>query len=211
MSTIMNTVRRVDENKKGDDFFETQNETIDHLISNYFFKDYDLGFGDSETFVDFNCGNFAILNRFKERFPLCEVQGYDIVKRCDEAIELDMFESEEIIKQLPEGSNIVLNPPFNLLTKTLEYFLKMKNKYPDKISTISILMRFASMEGITRYKIYREYGSASIIINMVKRQKFNTYFEESKNIWQPPFSTCWLIWDCNSSIQGESVMRWVYE
>ena len=172
-TALLTTTKRNSIYNKSNDFFETKKETIDILYNNYFKHKKDFS---NSLVMDFSCGGYAILNRLKELDNSISLFGSDIYKHFDSINIKDMFESEDNIKDIDINSiHIVMNPPFNLLTKTIEYFLKLKLKYP-KIKSISLLYSLRSLEGITRHNILKEYGYPSIILNMTKRQSFNTYW-----------------------------------
>ncbi len=192
----MNTVKRNSSSKSGRDFFETQDSTIDILLKSYY-KDK---LNDNSIICDFSCGNGVILDRFKRYNNNIETFGSDIIIN-EKYLSQDMFtinENHEVFKS-NKDVHIIMNPPFNKLEEVLDHFLQLKHICP-QIKSISLLHSLRSLEGKRRYLIQEKYSFPSLIINMIKRQKFNTYFEDNKySEWTPPFSCVWSIWDNNKN------------
>ena len=228
----LNTTKRNSTSKDSEDFFETQDKTIDVLWDNYL-KDFLLySRNPYPSVIDFCCGKGAILNRlntnlYKESFithKKVKFIGSDLTVRKNNKneyinvanVSIDMFdidrEDGSLIYSLfrnssiPSEIHIVMNPPFNQLDKTMEYYLQLKKKYPN-IKSLSLLHSVRALEGQRRHKILEEHGYPTLILNMTKRQSFNTYFGEEKREWTPPFSVCWSIWDDN--YDGKTEFRYI--
>lgn len=233
----LNTTKRNSSSKNSDDFFETQDSTIDILCKEYLTDVLLYSNNHNPQVCDFSCGRGAILNRVAENISnISKIQskrigyaGTDLVMRDSMLLRdtvviakksFDMFEIDSeredgydtVIRGLiSQGANkreiyIVMNPPFNMLTKTMKYYLELKKKYPN-IKSLSLLHSVRALEGQERHKIMEKLGYPSLILNMSKRQSFNTYFGEEKRTWTPPFSVCWSIWDDNYN--GKTEFRWV--
>lgn len=209
----INTTKRNSKSVDAEDFFETQDNTIDILYNNYYKNLSDI---DYFTFLDFSMGYGAILKRLNILNPNVKVYGSDLIDRignqtCD-MLDLENGKSKIFnyyIKDKNGLIHIVMNPPFNLLTKTLDYYLELKSKYPN-IKSISILHSLRALEGKRRHEILDKYGYPSLILHMTKRQGFNTYFNDKVHTWTPPFSCVWSIWDDNSSLEsGHTRLKYI--
>ncbi len=192
---VLETIKRHSKSKESVDFFETQDSTIDILYNNFLKEKLDF----NSLVADFSCGKGAILNNILKKKPSVARYGSDIVRQEDFFCEvMDMFKVDKFFnrEEIQNYSiHITMNPPFNKLTETMDYYLQLKKKYPN-IKSLSLLHSTRSLEGIARHKIMEQHGYPNLILNMTKRQSFNTYFENNeKRVWTPTFSCVWSIWD----------------
>ena len=220
------TTKRNSKSKDSVDFFETQDSTIDILYDNFLRECLQKNnkIGIENLILDFCCGKGAILKRLREKQYVHDTVGYDLNPQIMITInekhyyypKQDMFKLHEPAGTYGEHGDalfrhhdvhIVMNPPFNKLTETMDYYLQLKKKYPN-IKSLSLLHSARSLEGIARHKIMEEHGYPSLILNMTKRQSFNTYFtNEQRKVWTPTFSCVWSIWDDNYN--GKTEFRYI--
>lgn len=224
----LETTKRNSKSKGSADFFETQDSTIDILYNNFLKEKLESNKKNivMDIVMDFSCGNGAILKNLKQKSKVIDTFGSDLNPRVYLEIgdkkhfypKQDMFKLHEGYNTFGEHMNskyrvenlhIVMNPPFNKLTETMDYYLQLKKKYPN-IKSLSLLQSARSLEGIARHKIMEQHGYPSLILNMTKRQSFNTYFKNNEKIvWTPPFSCVWSIWDDNYN--GKTEFRYIKE